>query len=123
MHTYTKNNYEEENGGERGDNYGYDTISSPKDLGLVCVSRQVEAIIGSLSVTTEETTTNPTEREINVNGSAFQSTNYGGAICVTYPNKIRTIICNEDLFDQGYDSDGDISPFFDAVVDKDDIVF
>ena len=36
----------------------------------------------------------------------------GDAICVTEPITIRTITCNEGFFDEGYDSDGDIGPFF-----------
>ena len=55
MDTCTKNNYEEENGGERGDDVRDDTIASPKDLGLVCVSRKFQASISSISGTTEET--------------------------------------------------------------------
>ena len=36
----------------------------------------------------------------------------GDAICVTEPITRRTITCNEDFCDGGYDSDGDIGPFF-----------
>ena len=34
---------------------------------------------------------------------------------------IMTITCNEDLCEDGYDSDDDIGSFFDAVADKEDI--
>ena len=37
--------------------------------------------------------------------------------------KRRTIMCNEDLYEKGYDSDGGIGPFFDAVVDELDIEY
>ena len=73
MDTYTKNNYEEGNGVDRGDYDGYDTSSSPKDLSLDCGSRQVESSIRSLFGTTDDPPTHPLAREINVNGAAFQS--------------------------------------------------
>ena len=43
---------EEENVGEKGDDNGDYYIDSPNILGLVCVSRYVEEIIGTLSGTT-----------------------------------------------------------------------
>ena len=51
--TYTKNNYDDENGGERGDDDGDDNVSSPENLGLGCVSKHVEVIISRISETTE----------------------------------------------------------------------
>ena len=42
---------------------------------------------------------------------------------MTDPITRRTITCNEDLFEEGYDSDGDIGPFFDAFVDEEDIEY
>ena len=65
---------QEENGGERGDDYGDDSIASPDNLGLGCMSRHAAAIISRLSRTTDETPPHPSAREINVNGAAFQST-------------------------------------------------
>ena len=40
---------------------------------------------------------------------------------MTEPTKRRTITCKKDLCEEGYDSDGDIGPFFDAVLDDEDI--
>ena len=54
MDKETKNSYEEENGGERGDYDGDDTIASPDNLGLGCVSIHVEPSISKLSGTTDE---------------------------------------------------------------------
>ena len=54
MDTDTKTNWDEENSGEKGNCDGDDTIDSPKNLGLGCASRHVEAIIIILSVNTEE---------------------------------------------------------------------
>ena len=51
-----------------------------------------------------------------MNGAAFQSTQNGNSICVTDAVTRRTIMCNEELSEQGYESDGDISPSFDAVL-------
>ena len=116
MDTETKDNYEDENGRERDDDDGYDYIASPKNLGLGCVSRHVEASSTSLSGTNDRTPTHPPEREINVNGAAFQSTKNGDAVCVTDQITRRTIMCNEDLCEEGYDSDGDIGPSSDAVL-------
>ena len=62
MDTYPKNNYKEENYGERRNDDGDDNISSPKDLDLGCVSRKVESSISSLSGTTEEKTPRPPSR-------------------------------------------------------------
>ena len=67
MYTETKNNYKEENGVERGDDDGDDTIASPENLGLGCVSIHVEASISSLSRTTDKTTPHPPTRGINMN--------------------------------------------------------
>ena len=69
----TKTNYEEEHGGEKGNNDRDDSIASPENLGLVCVSRHVEASIGRISGTTDKTPPHPPAREINANGAAFQS--------------------------------------------------
>ena len=33
-------------------------------------------------------------------------------MCVTEPITRRNITCNKDLCEEGYDSDGDIGPFF-----------
>ena len=49
MDTDPKVIFKEENGGEKVDDYGDDAISSPKNLGLGCMSRNVEASISSLS--------------------------------------------------------------------------
>ena len=95
--TDTKENYEDENGGERGNDDGDDSIASPDNLGLGCVIRNVEASSISLSRTTDETPPHPPEREINVNGAAFQRTKNGDTICVTDPITRRTIMRNEDL--------------------------
>ena len=65
---------QEENGGERGDDYGDDSIASPDNLGWGCVSRYVEASISSLSGTNDKKNHHPPIREINVNGAAVQST-------------------------------------------------
>ena len=83
---------------------------------MVCVSRHVEASSSILSSTTDGTPHHPPEREINVNGTAFLSTKNVDAICVTYPITGRTITCNKYLCGEGYDSDGDIVPSFDAVL-------
>ena len=58
-----------------------------------------------------------------MNGTAFQSTKIGDAICVTDPITRRTIMCNEDLCEDGYDSDDNIGPSFDAVLDEEDIEY
>ena len=42
-------------------------------------------------------------------------------ICVTDTITRRTITCNKDLCEEGYDSDGDIGLSFDLVLDKEDI--
>ena len=60
-------------------------------------------------------------REINVNVTALQSTKNGDAICVTDPITNITITWNEDLYEDGYDSDGDIGTSFDAVLYEEDI--
>ena len=83
-----------------------------------CASRQVEEIISSLSVINEEPPPHTTAREINLNGSAFQSIENGGAICVTEKITRITITCNGDLCEDGYDPDGDIGTFLDAFVDE-----
>ena len=54
MDTNTRNNWEEDNGGGKGDDDGDDYIASTYNLGLVCASRHVEAIINSLSGNTDE---------------------------------------------------------------------
>ena len=73
MDTYTKNNYEDENGGERGDDNGDYSTPSPKNLDLGCVIRHVEESSNSLYGTTDGTSPHPPAREINANGAAFQS--------------------------------------------------
>ena len=88
---------------------------------MVCASGKVEASIISLYSTTEEPPPHPPAREINVNGAALQSRKNGGAICVTEPITRRSITCNKYLCEEGYDSNGDIGQFFDAVVDEEDI--
>ena len=95
--TNTKNNYEDENGGERDDDDGDDSVDSPENLGLGCVIRHVETSSSILSGTTCRTLPRPPTREINVNGAAFQSTKIGDKICVTDPIIRRTITRNEDL--------------------------
>ena len=128
-HTYnstdtdTKNNDEKEHDGERGDYDGYDTIDSPNNLGLGCVSRHVEAIISRLSRTNDKTPPYPPASEINVNGAAFQSTKKGDVICVTETITRITITRNKDLCEEGYDSDSDIGPLFDAVSDEEYIEY
>ena len=87
------------------------------------MSIQVEAIISSLSGTTDKTPPHPSTRGINMNGAAFQSLKNEGVICVTEPVIRRTIACNKDLFEEGYDSDGDIDPFFNAGLDEEDIEY
>ena len=42
---------------------------------------------------------------------------------MTDPIIRRTIICNEDLSEEGYESDSDIGPYFDAVLDEEDIEY
>ena len=42
---------------------------------------------------------------------------------MTDPIIRRTIICNEDLSEVGYESDSDIGPYFDAVLDEEDIEY
>ena len=37
---------------------------------------------------------------------------------MTEPITRIKIMCNKDLCEEGHDSDGDIGPFFDAVVDE-----
>ena len=117
----TKNNYEDENGGEIGDDDGYDYIASPENLGLGSLSRHVEASIISLSCTTYKTAPHPPEIDINLNGAAFQSTKIGDVMCVTDLIKRRTITFRKDLCEQSYDSDGDIGPYFDVVLYEEDI--
>ena len=58
-----------------------------------------------------------------MNGAAFQSTKNGDLICVTDTNTRRTITCNDDLCEEGYDSGGNIGPYFDAVLDEEDIEY
>ena len=58
-----------------------------------------------------------------MNDTVLQITNSGDAICVAEPITIRTITCNKDLCAEGYDYDGDIDPFFDAVADGEDIEY
>ena len=106
-----------------GDDDGDDYIASTDHLGLVCVSRHVVEIINSLSGNTGETPPCPPEREINVNDTVLQIKKSGDGICVTEPITIRTITCKEDLCEEGYDYDGDIGPFFDAVADGEDIEY
>ena len=53
--------------------------------------------------------------------TVLQSTKSGYAICVTELVTMKTISFKEDLCEEGYDSDGDIGPFLDAVVDGEDI--
>ena len=55
--------------------------------------------------------------------AALQSFKNGYAICVTKPIKRRNTIFNEDFFAEGYASDGDIGPFFDAFADEEDIEY
>ena len=38
-----------------------------------------------------------------------------------WANYKKTIACNEDLCEKGCDSYGDIVPYFDSVLDKEDI--
>ena len=74
MDTDTKEHCEEENGGEKDDDYGDDAISLPGNLGLSCVIRNVEASISSLSGNNEyPPPPNPPSREIKLNGKALQS--------------------------------------------------
>ena len=108
----TKNNYEDENGREIGDDDGYDSIASTKNLGLGCVSRHVEASSISLFWTTDGTPPLPPEREINSNGAAFQSFLNGDAVCVTDTISRRTITCKKAWCEEVYDSGGDIGPSF-----------
>ena len=42
---------------------------------------------------------------------------------MTGPSTIRTITCNEDLCEEGYNSDGDIGLFFNSFVDEEDIEY
>ena len=49
-----------------------DAVASPENLGLVCVSRHVEASISSLSGTTYNPPPNTPARKINVNGAQFR---------------------------------------------------
>ena len=44
-------------------------------------------------------------------------------VCVTEPVTRRTIICNEDLCEEGYYFDGGIGPFFYSVADEEDIEY
>ena len=73
--TDIKNNYKEENGGERGDGDGDDTIDSFENIGLGYVSIHVEESVSILSSTTDNPPPpHPTAREIHVNGVLFQIT-------------------------------------------------
>ena len=42
---------------------------------------------------------------------------------MTDPITIRTIVCNEDLCEEGCDSDGDIGSSFDTVLDEEDVEY
>ena len=42
---------------------------------------------------------------------------------MTGPITRRIIMCNEDLCGEGYDTDGDISPSFDAFLDEEAIEY
>ena len=53
--------------GKKGDHDGDNAIASPRNLGLVCVSRHVEASIHILSGNTDEPSSRPPAKEINMN--------------------------------------------------------
>ena len=55
-----------------------------------------------------------------MNGAAFQITQNVYLICVTDPIIRRTITCNRDLCEEGYESDGDIGTPFDSFLDEED---
>ena len=87
------------------------------------MSKHVEASISRLYRTTVENLLHPTAGEINVNGAAFHITKNGDAICVTDPIIRRTITYDEDLCEEGSESDGDIDPFFDTVAYEEGIEY
>ena len=62
MDTNTKKHYEYENGGERGDDDGYDSIALTENLGLGCASRYVESSSSSLPGKTDGTPPRPPAR-------------------------------------------------------------
>ena len=59
--------------------------------------------------------------EVHVNNVSFQRRNDGAAICVPLPLQRRNITLDENLCEEGYDSDCNMGPFYDAVVDEVDI--
>ena len=59
--------------------------------------------------------------EVHVNNISFQRRNDGAAICVPQPLQRRNIMVDENLCEEGYDSDCNMGPFYDTVVDEVDI--
>ena len=60
---------------------------------------------------------------VHVNNISFQRRQDGAAICVPKPPERRTVTIEENLFEDGYDSDCNQGPFYDAVNDEVDIEY
>lgn len=77
----------------------------------------------STSHAVNHTSTDLGEKESEVNVSAmhtsFERSEQGTYLSIPVANDVRALSCtNEDAFDEGYDSDGQHGPFFDAVFDE-----
>jgi hypothetical protein len=82
-----------------------------------------ETYAESVTQTETELSTDLREKEseicVTVMHTSFERSEQGTYLSVPVSNDARALSCiNEEAFDEGYDSDGQRGPFFDAVADK-----
>jgi len=91
---------------------------------------QVNAPVGNIQVDSqsqdmsslESLTQVPVPINTNTNGQVFTSSSTGSALSSVNAPQVRTYgIVNEDMYEEGYDSDGECGPFYDAVADSSDV--
>ena len=70
----------------------------------------------------ESLTLIPLSINTNTNGQVFMSSSTGSALSSINTPQVRTYgTVNEDMFEEGYDSDRECGPFYDAVANSNDV--